>query len=121
MEIAIENLTYKQVKTNFIGKEITKQVLAARNLAWDISQSADPNDYFVLNFNYFTCAYGETYNHFVILNKKFWDQVDSEWSSKDFNAWEQNQSIYDISVIKDLSTDSKFKKLVLMKKVKTNN
>ena len=109
MEIAIENLTYKQAEQNFVGEEITKQVMAARDLAWDISQSADPKDYFVLDFNYFEVN-GKTYNHFVILNKKFWDQVDSEWASADFNTWERNQSICDISVIRDLSTDFEFKR-----------
>ena len=111
----IKKLTYKNVEQFYQGEEITKYVMAARDLAWDTSQSADPKDYFVLDFNYFEVN-GKTYNHFVILDKKFESEVSSEWSSAEFNAWERDQSICDISVIRDLSTDLDFKKLVTTKK-----
>jgi len=111
----IKKITYENVKQFYQGDEIAKQVMAARGLAWDTLQSADPKDYFVLNFNYFEVN-GKTYNHFVILDKKFESEVSSEWSSAEFNAWEMEQSIYDISIIRDLSTDYDFKhKLTLIK------
>ncbi len=109
MEIAIEKLTYKNVEQFYQGEEITKYVIAARGLAWDTFQSANPNDYFVLDFNYFEVN-GNTYNHFVILDKKFESEVSSEWSSAEFNKWESEQSIYDVTVIRDLSTDFQFKR-----------
>ena len=97
----IKQLTYDEAK---ISENTTELVLQARELAFNDSETFSDFDLFRLTFNYFKTNDEWNYS-FVILPKKFFDEVSTDWSSQDFNRWVNTKSIYYQSLISDLSTN----------------
>jgi hypothetical protein len=97
----IQQLTYDEAKRS---ENTTELVLQAKESAYNDSEKFSDFDLFRLNFNYFEIN-GEWNHSFVILPKKFFDEVSSDWSSQDFNRWVDTKSIYYQSLISDLSTN----------------
>jgi hypothetical protein len=111
----LKELTYAEVEKL---PNITETVLSIREMALTDAETISDFDLFRLNFNYFEIN-GEWNHSFVILPKKFFDEVSTDWSSQEFNQWADKQSIYNQKLISALSTDPIKLKTIRSAKFKT--
>ena len=98
----LKELTYAEIESK---PNITETVLSIREMALTDAETISDFDLFRLNFNYFQMSDGEWNHSFVILPKKFIDEVSSDWSSQEFNQWVDTKSVYYQKLISALSTD----------------
>ncbi len=111
----LKELTYAEIQKL---DNTAEMVLAIKNLAYDDFVKFNDMDLFRLNFNYIEIN-GEWNYSYVILPKKYFDEVDTEWSSREFNHWKQEKSVYNQQLISNLSTDPIKLKTIRSAKFKT--
>lgn len=111
----LKELTYAEIEKL---DNTAEMVLAIKNLAYDDFEKFNDMDLFRLNFNYIEID-GEWNHSYVILPKKYFDKVETEWSSKEFNHWVEEQSVYNQKLILYLSTDPIKLKTIRSAKFKT--
>ena len=111
----LKELTYAEIEKL---DNTAEMVLAIKNLAYDDCEKFNDMDLFRLNFNYIEIN-GEWNYSYVILPKKYFDEVDIEWSSREFNHWKQEKSVYNQQLITNLSTDPIKLKTIRSAKFKT--
>ena len=111
----LKELTYAEIQKL---DNTAEMVLAIKNLAYDDFEKFNDMDLFRLNFNYIEIN-GEWNYSYVILPKKYFDEVDTEWSSQEFNHWKQEKSVYNQQLISNLSTDPIKLKTIRSAKFKT--
>ena len=110
----LKELTYAEVEKL---PNVTETILSIREMALTDAETISDLDLFRLNFNYFEIN-GEWNYSFVIIPKKYFDEVSSDWSPNEFNQWLNTKSFYLQKLISNLSIDPMKLKTIRLAKFK---
>lgn len=98
-EDQIKKITYQDLDSGKFNN-VREIVIEAKNLAYrDYQKIKDAKEYSKFLFNY-----EGTYPSFVNMPNYLLSEVNKEMSTQDFNEWERTKSIYESTLIRDLSS-----------------
>ena len=94
----------------------TQLRISIRELAFDMVESANPEDFFILEYDFKDLKSPDGNHYFIVLNKKSFNEVNPRWTYSDLQNWLSEQHIFDRDVAYHLTTDPSFIKMVKSKK-----